>query len=806
MSAIGESVDPPAGGASAPRSSGARGFQLPFFRHPGRHFAAWIEKEREARTAFAFLPVGMILAILAVFGFAWRPSPVWPLALALACAAALLLYGNRPFVRPMLLLPIGFALGLGASAVEFARTSTVMLSGEATTRIEGQVRLREKDERGRYRYTIDLVGTERPTLSRPPDRVRILVSSRHAPLEIGATYRGLVRLRPPAGPAWPGGYDFAFAPYFGGLGAYGFSLGAPEPADPPAALSLEDRLTTLRLSIGDRVRAVLPGATGAVAAALINGERAGIPPDVEEALRVTGLAHVLSISGFHMALVAGLTMVAVRSLLALLPGIALRWQARKIAAVAALGVTGFYFLMAGDNAATERSFVMIAVMLGAVLVDRPALTLRSVSIAALVVMLLSPHAVLTATFQMSFAATVALVGAYGAYARWMHERRDRHEPSRLGRWRLILLGVVLSSLIAGAATAPYGIYHFHRAAPFGLFANVLATPIFSFWIMPLALLAVLLMPLGLESLALRPMGWGLDLVFAMAQALAETFPDRAVGQIGVAALLLLTLAILILSFCRSPLRWTAILPAALALLLVPKENPPELLISEDARDVLLVTATADTAGLRERPNRFVHEQWQRAFRLAPPSGPWAEAESDASRPIPETDRALAATGAPEPTPDHPGRALAWRPDPRLPNPSGAQENSTARTDPPVATPGRNAADLAFTCSDDICRAVTRSGLRVGWTRELERIGELCDTADIAIVARAARLDRCRSGAHLVTLRTLRLSGTLAVWPGEGGRPAIRPSVRQPLQEWNLHRQAPWPESYRRETAAEPAAQ
>ena len=700
-------------------------------------FAHQIQTEREQRSSFALLPIGTMLAIGLIYGCGWRPV-VWlaPAILALCWLASRLL-ATVPLLRSLLLLPLGFGLGLGAGWIELTMTRTVMLSGNATTRIVGLVTLREQNDRGRYRYTIDVERTEKPTLSRPPQRVRVLVSSQHKPLPIGARYSGLVRLGPPEGPAFPGAYDFAFMPYFEGTGAFGYSLGPPEAPEMNAAPEgLMAHVASLRLAIGERIRAVLPDERGAVAAALINGERAGIPDDIEDALRATGLAHVLSISGFHMALVAGMTMVAVRGVAAAFPAVALRWQAKKIGAVLALGVIGFYFLLAGDNAATERSFIMIAVMLGAVLVDRPALTIRNVAVAAMAVMLISPHAVMTATFQMSFAATAALVGAYGAYSRWSNQSDEKaSERSRFRTVALLLLGVFLSSLIAGAATAPYAVYHFQRAAPFGLVANVLATPIFSFWIMPLALATVCLMPFGWESLALRPIGWGLDLVFWMAKALAEKLPDYAVGQIGLASLLSFTGALLILSFCQSSMRWLFVAPLTLGWLLIPSSDRPELLIAEDARDIVVIARDNSTIDLRKRPNRFIHDQWQRAFQLR-------SAKSPTSR-------------------------------------------------------------KQFDCSDDICRATSRSGLRIAWSDKLERIGELCDSADIAVMARAPRMTACRSGAKLVTLRTLRQSGALSLSPVSGTGWELHPSIAQPFNEWNLHRTAPWPESERRSQRREP---
>nr|WP_244977893.1 ComEC/Rec2 family competence protein [Aureimonas jatrophae] len=645
--------------------------------------------------------------------------------IAIAC------YRSRPSIHLMGIVVLGLLAGQGLAHVEVSRTKTTIISGDATTRIVGRVLGRETDDRGRQRYNLRLISTDRPTLSRPPERVRILVSARHTPLAIGSLYHGLVRLRPPAGPAYPGGHDFSFAPYFDGLGAYGFALGVPN-SSLTTTLTVSDHLTRLRLSMGERIRDELPGAVGAVASALITGERAGIPQAIEDDLRATSLAHILSISGFHMSLVAGFCMVAVRCLLACFPSVALRWPIRKVAAFAALVATTFYLLLSGDNAATVRSFIMITLMLGAVLIDRPSLTLRNVALAAVIVMVLTPHAVLTATFQMSFAATAALVGAFGAYARWRsgeEAQGARTERSVFQSIYLALAAAALSAIIAGMATAPYGVYQFQRVAPFGLVANLVATPIFSFWVMPLALVSALAMPFGLERIPLTGMGYGLELSFVLARHLATWLPDQATGRISTASLLLFTLAILALSFCASRLRWSCIPLALAAVMYLPPKAEPEAVLFEDGRQLALLMPSGILQTPSNRPNRFVTEQWLRVFSLVP---------------------------------------------------------------------GRNTSP-SFLCSGGICRAETRSGVRISWTDDWRNWPAVCEDADVAIVARAIRSTECPDGGLLVTLRSLRLSGSLAISKNSAGV-TIEPSVDPDRQPWNAHRREPWPEFWRRSDA------
>ncbi|MEF2550182.1 ComEC/Rec2 family competence protein [Aurantimonas sp. A2-1-M11] len=559
--------------------------------------------------------------------------------------------------------------------------------------------------------------------------------------------------------AYPGAYDFAVAPFFDGIGAFGYSLGPPEArpaalAVPDAAPGLVGRLrrmqTDTRLALTERIHEVIGGREGAIAAALITGERAGIPEDAREWLRGTGLAHVLSISGMHMAIVAGFAMLLVRAALSLLPAISLRVPAKKIAAVAALIVATVYLGVSGANVATQRSFIMLAIMLGAVLLDRPALTLRNVSIAAIVVILIAPHAVMTASFQMSFAATVALIGGYAALSQWRAARgRGREVDPGLGGKILVAVAVAAiaaTSLFAGTATAPYAGYHFHRLAVFGFVANLLTMPLFSLWIMPLALVGTLLVPFGLDALPFQAMGAGIWLVLEIARNVYAVLPDQAIGRMTALGLIPLTAAILTASCLASQLRWFAVPLAVVGLLATPvRTAPPELLLFEDGKEVATLDENGALAFLRARPSAFVADQWERAFEARAPRA----ASADRQRPTVPAD-----------------------------------------------------------CAAEYCRFATRSGLWVIWTEDYARTGDACDEGDVAIVSRAIRLSACRSGAILVTLRTLRHSGSLAISRDAAtGRPVVVQAIEDPPTRWKAHRLAPWPEYWRKPAApdAEPPA-
>ena len=315
------------------------------------------------------------------------------------------------------------------------------------------------------RLTIRVTALEKHEAHAWPARVRVVARAENAGLKPGDAVRVRATLNPPPGPSLPGDYDFARAAWFLGLGAVGSTDGATEivadaPA-PPLALRLAAAVARVRQAIGARILAALPGETGAIANALITGERGGISEATNQAFRDSGLFHILSISGLHMVIVAGAVFLSIRLALAAIPAIALRYPIKKWAAAGAmLGAFG-YLLISGAAFATVRSYIMISIMFLAVLLDRPAIALRNVALAALAILILWPESLLDAGFQMSFAAVVALVAAY----EWLRLRNTAGGgPTRrgwLGTVLLFLGGILTTTLVASLAVAPFGVYHFH---------------------------------------------------------------------------------------------------------------------------------------------------------------------------------------------------------------------------------------------------------------------------------------------------------------------------------------------------------
>jgi len=343
-------------------------------------------------------------------------------------------------------------------------------------------------------------------------------------------------------------------------------------------------LDGIREAINQRIHALLPGDRGSIATALITGKRNAISDPVSDAFYVSSLAHVLAISGYHMAVVAGIAFFFIRAILALIPSLASRRPIKKWAALGALATGAFYLVLSGASVSTQRAYIMIAIVLIGVVIDRPALTFRTIAIAAFVVLLLAPQAVVHPSFQMSFAAALALIAAYQFGLPW-RANADTPAAARMALWGgREIFGLVMASLVAGLATTPYSAFHFHRLAPYGVLANLLAMPVISVWVMPMGILGVLTMPFGFDVVFWKLMGDGVDWMIVVVLWVAHL--PGAVGHIhafGTGPLLLATAGLLLLCLLRSPLRWIGAALALAATLWVVVLPRPDVLVASDGQ-------------------------------------------------------------------------------------------------------------------------------------------------------------------------------------------------------------------------------
>lgn len=576
---------------------------------------AWAAAEFGAGRMVPWLAVAYGFGDVAYFS-AEREPAVWAaLTLAGIGVAIAIVARRRSFGFPL-------AAGLAALAVSFAAATLhtafiahpVLRHPAWGVAVTGFVEAREEREHS-DRIVVRTRTIEGRRLDPALQRVRVVLRPGTAP-PVGSFVTFKADLLPPLPPLRPGGYDFARDMYFSSLGASGFVLGgiktaAPQVASGGAWLRFRADVATMRDAIDQRIRAVIPGDEGAIASAVITGKRGEVSPAVKDAFYVSSLVHVLAIAGFHMAVVTGLIFFFVRGGLALIPSLVTRRPIKKWAAAIALCGAAFYLVLSGAGTATQRAFVMVAIVLTGVMVDRPTLTFRTLSIAAFVVLTLAPQAVLTPSFQLSFAATLALIAAYHYGLPLPHAGLASGMRARMALWGWREVATIaFTSVVAGLATLPYAAYHFHRLAPYGVLANVLAMPVVSVWVMPMGILGVLTLPLGFDAVFWRLMGDGISWIIGVVLWVAHL--PGAVGAIpafGTGPLLFCTAGLLLLCLLRTPLRLGGVplmLLAAAWALTAPR---PDVLVSADGESAALRGADGRLTVLHAGRDSFAVEDW-----------------------------------------------------------------------------------------------------------------------------------------------------------------------------------------------------
>ena len=582
-------------------------------RGTAQHFRALLAAEAGSGRLIPWLAIAFGCGIIVYFGIDREPAS-WAVAiLFVATAATAVVCRHRS---------IAFALAMGSAAIA-AGFATVTLKRAIiahpvlpaaiwNVEIAGFVEVREERERA-DRIVVRVERMTAARLDKKLERVRVSVRKGTAP-PVGSFVEFKARLTPPLEPLRPGGYDFARDMYFQRLAASGFVLGRIRTAESAQVPGLRLRYTMaidgMREAIDKRIRAVVPGDQGAIASALITGKRDAISGQVNEAMYVSGLGHVLSISGYHMAVVVAIMFFTLRASLALMPGFA-RFPIKKWAAFAALAGAAFYLLLSGAEVATQRSFIMAGIVLVGIMADRPTVTFRTLTIAAFAVLLFAPEAVVHPSFQMSFAATLALIAGYQYGLPWMSKGGDTPLGARIalagGRW---LLGLLIVSLLAGTATIPFVAYHFHRISPYGVIANLAAMPIVSAWVMPAGIAGLLTMPLGIDGLCWRIMSHGIEWMIGVSLWVSSL--PGALGRLagfGTGPLLICSLGLVVLCLLKSSLRCIGVVLIGGAVVMMVREPQPDVLVAADGRAVAMRGADGRLAIVQSGNDAFAVRAW-----------------------------------------------------------------------------------------------------------------------------------------------------------------------------------------------------
>ncbi len=555
---------------------------------------------------FPWAPVFYGLGIALYFALRVEPTAVhWTLVGLGIVLTTLVAWRAREAARPLIVACLIALVGFGVAGSKAHRVAEETLSFRFYGAIEGRIVKVDRSASDALRLTLDRVRLQDVPPARTPARVRVALHGEQGFVEPepGVTVILTGHLSPPGGAVEPGGYDFRRQAWFQRLGAVGYTRTPVLALAPHDGRAWELWVYRLRMRMSRAVQEALPGPVGGFASAITTGDRSGISEESYDALRASNLAHLLAISGLHMGLLTGFVFATLRFGLAAVPGVALRFPAKKIAAIGALLAGAFYLVLSGGNVATERAFIMVGVMFGAVLADRRAVTLRAVAVAALIVLTLKPEALYGPGFQMSFAATTALVAVYGAF------RMHGLSPNRWPRWLRLVGGVAVSSLIAGLATAPIGAAHFNQVPHYGLVANVLSVPLMGLVIIPGAVLAALLAPLGLHWIGLAIMAPAIRWILAVAETVSGW--NGALSFVvapGPVVLPLLALSAIWVVLWQGQGRWAGVPLACAALFLWSGAERPDVLVSQTGGLIGVMTEEGRALS-KARGDGFAAESW-----------------------------------------------------------------------------------------------------------------------------------------------------------------------------------------------------
>lgn len=567
-------------------------------------FFRFLVAERERYVLWA--PVWLALGVGAFFSLPFEPRLGWAL---LALAACVLFW--RFACRWQTIASIIVLVVLGFTAACFRAqlvAAPVLHSPVFYKMIEGRIEDIQDKAKGGQRLIITEVSIEGVEASATPARVSLSLRKPAPELAIGDKVAGKAMLFPPPEPSQPGGYDYARQAYFERLGAVGFAPSAPKVVERAPAHRFTIWLNALRSSLAQRIAAPMQPENAPIAAALMVGEMTAVPKDIADAMRDAGIYHVLSISGLHMSIAVALVYISVRFLLSLFPPLAMRLPVKKIAALVGLASSFAYLLLAGYPVPAIRSFVMVACVMVAVLCDRRGISLYSLAWSAALILLFQPEALLGASFQLSYAATLFIVALYERYGGLL-AANDKPIFKRVG---LYFWGLVLTSLVASLATSPLVIYHFNRFTLWGVATNMLMMPLASFWIMPAAVLSFLAMPFGLER---YPLQW-LDAGIGQMVAGAKWVAGMPLASISVPppefyGLLLIVLGGLWLCIWQTRWRFLGVALMVLGMATSVFHKPYDLYVNDDASKVALRMESGALLFLKGRAESYDAQSWLR---------------------------------------------------------------------------------------------------------------------------------------------------------------------------------------------------
>lgn len=447
--------------------------------------------------------------------------------------------------------------------------------------IEGVVDTIEHLEHG-LRITLSDIKVAHVDAKTVPKRVRVSLRAKTVPdIEIGQRISLRAALLPPSGPVMENAFDFSRYFFFRGIGAVGYALMPITVLEPSTHNGFFAFWRNARDHLTARIHAYLPGIQGAIASGLITGDDSAIPQTIYEELRAANLIHIIAISGSHLVVIAGIIFICLRSVLVFIPHYGLRPYVKQMVAILTWVAISCYLAITGFELSAVRAHVMLSLLLFAVVLCREVYAMRSIALAAIVMLIFDPSDIIEPGFQLSFAATFALIAAFDS----VFKRRSASELRIIKLFDIISF-MFLTTFIAEMATAPFVIFHFNNFALYGVIANLVLSPVVTLIIMPMVALYFVLLPLGAEAVALHIIAYGIDAMLWVAHVVSSwPYALRYIPSLTPYGIVASTFGLLWVCIWKTRMRWLGVPMMAAGIMTSALFNSPDVLLSSRLQQV-----------------------------------------------------------------------------------------------------------------------------------------------------------------------------------------------------------------------------
>lgn len=560
----------------------------------------------ERQQWFLWIPVLYAIGILIYFAIPKEPNIYVGIASSVLLLLTALIFYKKKLIFYILLVLFFISSGFAGANIRALRVKAPVLEKEIhSVSVQGKIEEIDTYKTG-HRIFLTNIKTDKISAEKTPYKIRLTVLTDIGDAKAGDVIELRASLSPPPKAVLPDTYDFSKNAYFQGIGAVGFAVSDVQKIT-IAQNTFDEVIQQTRNVIAARLVNAIGGMQAEIAKALFMGDTGGIDADTILAIRNSGLAHLLSISGLHLVIVCAICFKMCRMLLALFPPISLNYNTKKLAAICAIIGSYFYLLISGNPIPAERSFIMSTMVFLAILFGRSGTPLRVVAIAALYILITAPENIISPSFQMSFGAVIGLISAFG----WLEPHLSRFASAyKVPKILMWILGTIISSIVATIATAPFAIYHFNRNSPYGILANILAIPMTSFEIMPCGVLAMVLMPLHLEWVVAWPLRVGIDFIMWVANYVAALpYANATIPAINDWQLLLMVFGLLWLALWQTNIRLVGIGIVLIVIFAAFFNKTPDVMVNSDANLFAVKDENGDLLFSSSRAGSFVKQVW-----------------------------------------------------------------------------------------------------------------------------------------------------------------------------------------------------